>query len=84
MSLRLVERNKGPVKVVEIHGDLLAAGISELNCVCETQGELVIDLANLRHVDPAAAARLRELSMGRAKLTGASRYIAMILEGEQG
>ncbi len=83
MKLRLVVKNEGPTKTVEVHGELVKDALFELERVCRPRTGLVIDLSNLRHVDATAATRLRELSVSGVELVGASHFINMLIEGER-
>ena len=80
MRLRITVRKEEPVTVVEVHGELLIAGLRELDAACDRRLELVIDLSNVRQVDTPSVAWLRELAADGVKLVGASPYVAMLLE----
>lgn len=80
MKLRLVVKNDGPVRTVEVHGELVKEALPELERVCHPRAGLVIDLSNLRHVDSQATTRLRELSASGVKLVGASHFINMLIQ----
>lgn len=80
--LRLVVKDEGPDKTVEVHGDLEQESLYELDRECSPRSRLVIDLSNLRHIDSPSAVRLRELSLSGAKLVGASNYVSMLIERE--
>jgi anti-anti-sigma regulatory factor len=83
MKLRLTVENDEHTTVVKVDGELIAAGLTEFDRLCRGDGDLVVDLSNLRHVDSAATARLREMSLGRATLVGAPRFIQMLITGDE-
>jgi anti-anti-sigma regulatory factor len=74
-------RHDGPTTVVEVHGELLAAGLTEFDRLCEVDDNLVVDLSNVRHLDSAATIRLREMSSGNVRLVEAPRFIHMMIAG---
>jgi len=84
MKLRLVVRNEASSKTVEVHGELVREALPEFDSLCRPRAGLIIDLSNVRRVDTAAAARLRELSVSGVALVGASPFISMLIELERG
>lgn len=82
MKLRLEVTRDGPTTVVEVHGELLAAGLTEFDRLCKVDGDLVVDLCNVRHLDAAATTRLREMSLSNVRLVGAPRFIHMMIAGD--
>ena len=83
MKLRLMVRREGATNVVEVHGELVEAGLDEFQRLCKVDGKFVVDISNVRRVDSAATARLREMSVSNIRLVGAPRFIQMLIAGDE-
>lgn len=81
MTLRIFEEPDEHEAVIALHGWLSAAELDELAKVAARKGARVrIDLAQLAGVDAAGLQALKRLRKGGARLTGASRYIELLME----
>ena len=80
MTLRIEEETEGET-VISLHGWLSAAELGELASVVAGRGScLRIDLAHLAGMDAVSLQALHRLRKSGARLTGASKYIELLLE----
>jgi hypothetical protein len=81
MRLRIETVLSGPMAVVELHGQLFAAGVHEFERVCsEMSLPFVVDLTHLLSCDADGVLALRLQRQRGAQLAGMSPYIALLLE----
>lgn len=80
MTLRIVAQTTEDEAVIVLHGWLTAAEVSEVVRVAGKGACLRIDLAQLAGADAAGLRALTQLREGGARLTGASRYIELLME----
>jgi hypothetical protein len=82
MSLfRITEYQHGQDTVIQVDGQLMSDGARELERVCrEATPPLILELTNLRTANSDGLRMLKRLSSEGVRLTGASRYIELLLE----
>jgi anti-anti-sigma regulatory factor len=82
MRLRIDVDRRASGDVVTLHGELLAAGIGELERVSDgLEMPLTLDLSHLQTADEAGVAALHAARGRGVRLVGMSPYIALLLEG---
>jgi anti-anti-sigma regulatory factor len=82
MRLRIDVDRSATGHVITVHGELLAAGVEELERVSNTKKmPLTLELSQLQAADQAGIAALLAARNRGARLTGMSPYIALLLEG---
>ncbi len=81
MTLRITPSGPGPPAVLTLDGRLTGDEVDELRrAVDEVGGLVVLDLTGLQFADRPGVSVLRELRAHGVKLTGASPYIALLLD----
>ncbi len=81
MTLRIFEEADEHETVIALHGWLSAAEVDELAKVVAEKGPyLRVDLAQLAGVDAAGLRALQRLRGSGARLSGASKYVELLLE----
>ena len=83
--LRITQEVLDGMPALKVEGSLAGAWVSELRRVVEAgvvgSGRVRLDLSDVRYVDAAGAALLRELMRGPAELGRRSTFVAELLEG---
>jgi len=81
MTLRIVEEIEGPAPRIALHGWLSAAEVVELERAAAAAGRPPrIELGQLAGLDAAGARALRAQRERGALLTGATPYVALLIE----
>lgn len=84
MTVRIETSTEGMKTIVSVSGRLEKSVVSEFVKTClSAEGELVLDLAHLRSVDPASIREIQEMVQGGAVLRGASPFIRLLLDSQQ-
>jgi hypothetical protein len=85
MTLRIETTSEGSMTVVSAAGGLEGLAVSELLKTCGSiESEIVLDLTGLYSIGPEGITAIRELVGGGAKLRGASPFIRLLLDKQQG
>lgn len=81
MTLRILERGSEHEAVIELHGWLSAAEVTEVERLAGERASTVrIDLTQLAGVDMPGLEALRRLQASGARLTGMTPYIELLLQ----
>jgi anti-anti-sigma regulatory factor len=84
MTVLIKTSAEGLKSVVSVAGRLEERDVSEFMKTClSAESELVLDLTNLRSVDPVGIGEIQELVQGGAILRGASPFIRLLLDSQQ-
>jgi anti-anti-sigma regulatory factor len=82
VKLRIDVRTRGETTIIRISGVLSSSSVRDLRERLEgIDGDFELDLAELIHLDPEAAAFLRRLQAEGVELRGSSPYVRLQLEG---
>jgi anti-anti-sigma regulatory factor len=83
--LRISRARRKKVTVVHVEGRLDGDGVEELERECTEAGApLELDLSALLTADEVGLALLRSLRDSGAALSGASRFLQLLIEGASG
>ncbi len=83
--LRISKTRRKNVTVVHVEGRLSGDGVEELERECTEAGApLELDLSALLTADEVGLAVLRSLRNSGAALSGASRFLQLLIEGAPG
>jgi anti-anti-sigma regulatory factor len=84
MTVRISTTPEASRTIVSVAGRLDGSAARELLLSCHsTEGELVLDLTDLRSVDPEGIEAIRKLTREKWELRGVSPFIRLQLEGDQ-
>jgi hypothetical protein len=81
MTLRIFQEETESEMIIALHGRLSSAEVEEVVRLAEARGKpLRIDLGSLVGADAPGLRTLRKLQGGGARLSGASPFVALMLE----
>ena len=87
MDIRFDIETEGQVVVLRISGRLVRSAIRQLTEICEPiEGDMVLDLSDLKFADDASVGVIRTLAGEGAEIRGASSFIKLLINdnGEPG
>ena len=85
MDIRIDKKIEGNAIVLHVAGRLAGDAIAQLTDVCESVGDhYVLDLSKLMFADDAGSEAIRALCERGADIRGASSFIKLLINGENG
>jgi len=81
MTMRIETTTEGPEATVSLAGRLTVSEVGEVLKSCPSaEGQVVLDLTNLRSADTEGVKVIRELVSGGARLRGVPPFIRLLLD----